>query len=201
MSNKKSFAIRATRTGNHDFTSQDIAIIVGNAVVKETKASVDLNNPDFELFIEVRQEYTYIFIEKYAGPGGMPVGSQGCVLSLIDTKKDILASWYLMKRGCKIIFLNFNKSNNEILKSFTNDWFVKFEIIQLKSKKNIFKNIRKIALENNCDAVITGHILSDNVISELKNYKKNIDIPIFNPLISMNEKKLNAKCKEIGLKI
>jgi tRNA uracil 4-sulfurtransferase len=201
LSKNKSFAIRATRTGKHDFSSQDIAIILGNSIVNETKASVDLINPDFEIFIEVRQDNSYIFIEKIAGPGGMPVGSQGCVLSIIDKKKDILASWYLMKRGCKIIFLNLKKSNNQILKSFTNDWFVKFNVFQTNSKKNIFENIKKTALENKCDAVITGHILSGSTILDLKNYKRNIDIPIFNPLISMNEKIVIKKCNEIGLKI
>ena len=36
LNSKKSFAIRVTRTGDHDFSSQDVAVQVGSEIVKET---------------------------------------------------------------------------------------------------------------------------------------------------------------------
>ena len=105
LDSKKSFAIRVYRTGDHDFSSQDVAIKIGSVIVKQTKASVNLTKPDFELFIEVRNDKAYLFIEKIKGFGGMPVGTQGNILAFIDSQNAILASWYLIHRGCKPIFL------------------------------------------------------------------------------------------------
>ena len=38
LTGEKSFAIRATRTGEHKFTSQEVAVRIGNDIVKATKA-------------------------------------------------------------------------------------------------------------------------------------------------------------------
>jgi len=56
LNKEKSFALRVTRTGEHDFSSQDVAVKLGNVIVDATKAGVDLSNPDFELFIEIRNK-------------------------------------------------------------------------------------------------------------------------------------------------
>ena len=72
LNKEKSFAIRVTRTGNHDFSSQDVAVKIGNAIVKATKATVNLIKPDFELFIEIRNDNSFIFTEKIRGTGGLP---------------------------------------------------------------------------------------------------------------------------------
>jgi len=121
----KSFALRVTRTGKHNFTSKDAAIKIGNEIVNVTKASVDLTNPDFELYIEIRNDKAFLFIEKIKGYGGMPIGTQGNVLAFIDTPQAILASWYLTHRGCRPIFLATDETNK------TNVTF--FYLIQLTS--------------------------------------------------------------------
>ena len=101
-----SFALRVTRTGQHSFTSQDVAVKIGNDIVKATKANVNLTKPNFELFIEIRNDKAFLFLEKFQGTGGLPLGTQGKALALIDSPQSILASWYLMRRGCKTIFVN-----------------------------------------------------------------------------------------------
>ena len=80
LNEKKSFAIRTTRTGEHNFSSQDVAIKIGNDIVKATKASVDLTNPDLELFIEIRNDKAFVFTEKIPCMGGMPINTQGKIL-------------------------------------------------------------------------------------------------------------------------
>lgn len=204
INKKTSFAIRATRTGNHDYTSQDVAIKVGDAIVKDTKAPVNLSNPDFELGVEIREQNSYIFIEKIRGTGGMPLGSQGEVLSIIDGVESILASWYLMRRGCKSIFLKTKKLDNEIINSFMDKWFIKSDIFEINSDNNLYEQINKIAEEKDCEAVVTSHsifINQDKTIKDLKKIKKNLVLPILTPLIAMDQNEINNKCKEIDLKI
>ena len=102
----QSFAVRARRSGSHDYSSQELAARVGAAVLKanaEKNIRVDLSNPDVELFVEVRQKKAYIFLEKYAGPGGLPMGTQGRVVALLDDERSAAAAWMMMKRGCRVI--------------------------------------------------------------------------------------------------
>jgi len=201
LNKNKTFALRVTRTGEHNFNSQEIAIKIGNDVVKATNARVNLNNPDIELFIEVRNTKAFIFTKKIYCIGGLPFGSQGNVLALIDSPESILASWYLLRRGCKTIFINRNKSNDSILNSFINDWFVKSEIFTITSK-NQNNKINEIAFEKKCNALVTNHTLYVQPLKtlyEIRQLKKIFKIPVLHPLIAMNEKEINKKCKEIGI--
>jgi thiamine biosynthesis protein ThiI len=104
LTDGQSFAIRARRTGTHDFSSKDIGEVVGRAVKEATGASVQLSKPDLQLFIEVRANNAYLYTEVFPGVGGLPVGSQGKVVALISGGLDSpVAAWLMMKRGCTII--------------------------------------------------------------------------------------------------
>ena len=204
LNNKTSFAIRSTRTGKHNFSSQDVAIHVGNEIVKSTKANVNLTKPDFELFIEIRNDNAFLFTEKIHGVGGMPYGTQGNVLAIIDSNESILASWFLMRRGCKAIFINTKETFEDVLVSFLENWFIKKDIFLAKEGKNVFKEVENIASKNNCKAVVTGHILNGDyqkTISEIKLLKKHINLPILQPLITMHREDLNNKYMEIGINL
>ena len=107
----ESFGIRARRAGIHDFTSRDIGVACGDAVYNklEGKTSVDLTNPDREIFAEVRQKKAYVFTESVKGVGGLPLGTQGKMVVLISGGIDSpVAAWMMMKRGCDIILLHMN---------------------------------------------------------------------------------------------
>jgi len=104
------FAVRASRADKQlSFTSQDIAKKVGEVVRKLTKAKVDLSRPDKTIYISASKTQTYIFAQKLPGPGGLPVGSSGKVLSLISGGFDSIAASYLLaKRGASVDFLHFH---------------------------------------------------------------------------------------------
>jgi tRNA uracil 4-sulfurtransferase len=105
----KSFGIRARRTGIHDYSSNDIGVVVGGAIEKATGAPVRLAQPDVQLFIEVRAERAYIYTEVVPGVGGLPLGTQGKVIALISGGIDSpVAAWLMMKRGCTIVPLFFD---------------------------------------------------------------------------------------------
>ncbi|MEZ0319976.1 MAG: tRNA uracil 4-sulfurtransferase ThiI [Pyrobaculum sp.] len=98
----RKFAVRVHRTGNHSFTSRDVAAAVGAALV-EAGGSVDLENPDVELFIEVRGGNAYFYTEVVEGPGGLPLGSEGKVLALVSGGIDSpVAAWLMMRRGAHV---------------------------------------------------------------------------------------------------
>ena len=182
---------------------RSVAIELGNDLVKATKASVDLTKPDFKLFIEIRDERAFIFTEKIRGTGGLPLSTQGKLLALIDYSDSILAAWYLMRRGCAIIFVNINKSSTITLNSFITNWYAESDLIMIDPKQSsLYENLNKTASERNCDAVVTDHTICENSQNELydiKLMKKHINIPILHPLIAMEKEDINKKCRELGI--
>lgn len=107
----QSFAIRARRAGNHDFTSRDIGVACGDAVYEKMnrKIRVDLDDPDVEIFVELRQDKGYVFTGSVKGVGGLPLGTQGKMVALVSGGIDSpVAAWLMMKRGCDIIPLYLN---------------------------------------------------------------------------------------------
>ncbi len=201
LKKNQSFALRVTRTGTHDFTSMDVAVKIGATVVKELGNKVDLTNPDFEIFIDIRDKSSYIFKEKIQGPGGLPLGSQGKVVTIIKTQDSLLAAWYLMKRGCQNDFLISNKKLIDLTKKFCENWSNNALIKIVDSKKNIRENINDIVLENHCSAIITDHCLYKNEksLEEISFFKKFFPVPVLNPLIMMKPDKINKKLQEIGV--
>ena len=122
---EKPFAVKCRRVGTHNFSSREMAGFCGAAVIEVTDAPVDLSNPEFTLFMEVREDKTYIFHEKIPGPGGLPIGTQGRMIALVSGGIDSpVATYLMMKRGCDITILNFNNhpytsgSNEKIIKIY-----------------------------------------------------------------------------------
>ena len=197
MKETDSFALRVTREGNHEYTSQDVAVVVGDAVRIATNTKVNLTKPDFTLFIEIRSNDAYFYTDKIIGVGGLPLGTQGTVLSVIDTDQSILASWYMMHRGCKIIYVSENQKLNKKIETFTKKWYAESQIFTINQDKDFFDNVNKIAFDNKCEAVITGHNIKN--LETIKQFKEQINYPVLHPLIAMTKEQIQNKCKEIGL--
>lgn len=110
------FAIRARRSGNHSFSSADIGRACGdavwNALEKEGKhPRVNLSSPDREIFVEMRQDMAYVYLETIKGVGGLPLGTQGNMVVLMSGGLDSpVAAWLMMKRGVMIIPVYCNNS-------------------------------------------------------------------------------------------
>ena len=103
------FAVRARRTGQHEFTSQEIAGDLGGAVLErwpDRHLKVDLEHPEVELHVEVRGPKTYLYTGRQAGPGGLPLGVAGSVVALIDGRRGALGAYLMMKRGCRCAFVS-----------------------------------------------------------------------------------------------
>ena len=103
------FAVRAKRqkgAGGPD--SQELGAIVGSALcMRYPDAVVDLTNPEYEVFVEVREHGGFVYDARLPAPGGLPFGSQGTAIGLLSSGIDSpVASWLMMKRGCRMVHLN-----------------------------------------------------------------------------------------------
>ena len=56
------FAARTVRRGKHSFTSIDVNIAVGSAIVSELNLEVDLESPDYVVFTNIIDELSLIHI-------------------------------------------------------------------------------------------------------------------------------------------
>ncbi|MFO7835353.1 MAG: tRNA uracil 4-sulfurtransferase ThiI [Candidatus Thorarchaeota archaeon] len=143
----QSFAIDAHRVGEHDFTSMDIKIQLGDLVLQsfgDDSVSVDLDNPENLIYVEVRPDTAYIFTSTIEGLGGMPTGTQGKAICTISGGLDSpIAAYKVMRRGCIPVFLyldNAGYSNStcreaaieqaKILSKYIYDYEVKMYIVQ-----------------------------------------------------------------------
>ena len=102
------FAVRARRQSKTGMNSQQLGEYVGSAIYDAIPGlSVDLTDPEYELFVEVRDCGGLVYDTRIPAPGGLPWGSQGKVLCLLSSGIDSpVASWLAMKRGCEVLHLH-----------------------------------------------------------------------------------------------
>jgi thiamine biosynthesis protein ThiI len=103
-----SFAVRGKRQNKVGLNSQELGARVGSAIYDTIPGlRVDLTQPDYEIFVEVREFGGLIYDSRIPAPGGLPWGTQGKVLGLLSSGIDSpVASWLVMKRGCEITHLH-----------------------------------------------------------------------------------------------
>jgi thiamine biosynthesis protein ThiI len=102
----RSFRVTARRADkSFPIISPEIQRQVGAAVVAATGAPVDLSTETgLDIGVEVQRGRALVFAETFAGPGGLPLGSQGRVVALLSSGIDSpVAAWLMMKRGCGVI--------------------------------------------------------------------------------------------------
>lgn len=106
----ESFRITARRAfQTYPLTSVEINRELGTFVLERVKTRVDLDNPALTIHVEVLPSETFIYFDREPGPGGLPVGSSGTVMSLLSGGIDSpVAAWRMMKRGCRVEFVHFH---------------------------------------------------------------------------------------------
>ena len=162
---------------------------------------VDYKNFEKKIFIEITSKKIYIYTERINGLGGLPVGTSGRVLVLFSGGIDSpVASWLMMKRGCKADFLHFHASinNKQAFNSKINSLAKKFNIFQESSKLYLvpystysvftqgkiqekydlvlFKHFmlkfaEKLAEENHYDAIVLGDNLGQVASQTIENIR------------------------------
>ena len=103
--NFKTFKVETKRSDKRfPIPSMEFNNIIGSLVLKNKEGiSVDVHNPEYELKIEIREDYAYIYTKEIKGIGGYPVGVAGRGLLMLSGGIDSPVAGYLaMKRGIKI---------------------------------------------------------------------------------------------------
>ncbi len=182
---KESFALRIQKGGDMREKREDII----DSVAKNIKREVNLSNPKKEIFIERRKEGWFIYFKKHKCLRGLPVGSEGKVISLVSGGIDSPVASYLMAgRGVENIWIHFHsfplvsmasiEKTRELAKIFLNYqpmlkvYFVPFSEIQKEIKIKIdakyrvlvyrrimFKIAQKLAKAEMCEGLVTGESL------------------------------------------
>lgn len=90
------------------FSSPEISSKVGAHILDNIpEIKVDVHNPSFTIFIEVREQ-SYIYSEIIPGPGGMPIGTNGKATLLLSGGIDSpVAGYMIAKRGVVINAVHF----------------------------------------------------------------------------------------------
>lgn len=203
LKKNQTFAVRVRRTGSHKFSSQEAAVIIGKEILDNNDCSVNLTKPDIIIFVEIRDNKSYIYSEKVSCSGGFPVGTQGRIISLISDKNSITASWLIMKRGCNIIPIIFKNTDVELLEILKN-WgsILKQRKLQFDDMNNIdnlemlCNEINKIIHEAQADALVINEKKPEECNFKVDDY---IDVPIFRPLIGMTDKEIEELSQKIGI--
>lgn len=105
----QTFAVRSKRTGKHEYSSKDVQVKAGSAILdclKSRAVKVNLTNPDVVIYAEVIKDTAYVYHQIFKGYSGMPYGSQGKLICLFSGGIDSpVAAWLMMKRGANVRLL------------------------------------------------------------------------------------------------
>ena len=138
--NFKTFRVTAKRADkNYLLTSQEVNEKLGALIVRKLGKKVDLENPDLNCFVEIVSDSAFLYFEKEKGPGGLPVGTAGEVLSLLSSGFDSpVASWQLMRRGCRVDFIHFHSYPQTSKESQENVWEIVKVLNQYQFSSKLF---------------------------------------------------------------
>ena len=177
-----------TKRSNKDFpiSSLEFSSKVGAVILKNITCKVDVHNPDVILYIEIRNEGTFIYTNSNKGLGGYPVGVQGKGLLMLSGGIDSPVAGYLaLKRGVDLECLYFEspphtsiEAKNKVIKlaSIISNYSgnIKVHVIPFtKLQEEIYTNVpdtyivtimrrmmyriaEKVAKRRNCKVIING---------------------------------------------
>jgi len=105
-----SFRISARRAfKTYPMTSVELNRVLGAFVLERARTRVDLHHPELTVHVEVLPSETFVYVDRLAGPGGLPVGTGGTVTALLSGGIDSpVAAWRMIKRGCRVGFVHFH---------------------------------------------------------------------------------------------
>lgn len=224
------FAVRTRRIGRHDFSSIKVNEVIGKKLLKTNPAlSVDLNDPDQELFVEVREDYAYIFNEIFEGVGGLPVGSQEDTVAIFSgDASSSVAAFLMLKRGSPVYPVVFSLAEEEHIKKRAcvtaeslKQVHSELELCTVPLDRPLRKIVEEIpeelayvvcerltlrlaemiAKRKEAKALVTVG-LGRNTELPLSNWKaieSAVKIPILHPLVGLEDEDVKKIAKDIGI--
>lgn len=217
-----SFAVRVRRTGKHAYNSRDIEQALGKLILDSMESRVDLENPDKTIYVEVRDDAAYVYDRKIDGLGGLPYGSQGGLVALVSTGIDSpVASWMMMRRGCRIIALHMGDAEEvrpvverlefhacEKIKTYSVPLDeilgkISFEAGRytcIICKRMIYRIAEAVMEKESAYGIITGESIGQVASQTLQNLRTIdcVSAPVYRPLIGMDKEEIIKTARRIG---
>lgn len=110
LENARTFKVNAKRADKQfPMKSPEICAELGGRVLKKfPHLTVDVNNPDVVVTVEVRRDFAYIHTGNRKGAGGIPVGTSGQAMLLLSGGIDSPVAAYMMaKRGVRLSAIHY----------------------------------------------------------------------------------------------
>ncbi len=193
------YAVRARRSGRHGFRSIDVMRQLGAAL--NPGATVNLDDPEVEVCVEIRDEHAYLFAGRSEGAGGLPLGIESRAVALLSGGFDsAVASWMLLRRGVALDYVFCNLGGDayrrmvlEVAQSLAQRWsygtkprlytvefgpvveqlreVVGSSYLQVALKRQMYRAAEAIALRRRADAIITGEAVGQVSSQTLANLR------------------------------
>lgn len=185
---EKTFRVTVKRANKRfPIRSMDMQLLVAERILDEVPGlEGDLRNYDIELDIDIRFDQAYVYVDKFKGLGGLPLGTGGRAVALLSGGIDSpVAMWSIMRRGVVVEAIHFHsypytsqQAEDKVLAlaekvakygGQVNVHLVPFTRIQEAIGMNCFENLRitimrrimiriaeRIATIRNAKAIVTG---------------------------------------------
>lgn len=104
------FKVETTRTDKtFKLKSPELNSKIGGYILRDyDNFKVDVHNPDFKVFIDIKSN-AYVYSKRFRGLGGLPIGSSGKGLLLLSGGIDSpVAGFMVAKRGMKVDSIHFH---------------------------------------------------------------------------------------------
>lgn len=126
---------------SYPLTSQQLSPKIASKILRTIpNLKVDVHHPSLTLYVEVREDGAYIYIDQIKGMGGYPVGIGGKALLMLSGGIDSPVAGYLaMKQGIEIECVHFESTPMTSIESVQ-------KTIDLVEKLSIFAPHNKIKL-------------------------------------------------------
>ncbi len=189
-----------TKRGDKTFSikSMDFSALIGEKILNTfSDVTVDVHNPDIEIFIDIKKN-CYISSERITTVGGLPIGSCGKALLLLSGGIDSpVAGYMIAKRGVEISALYFHtypftseRANEKVkqLKEKLEEYCGKIKLYSVNlldvhkaikehcreeettilARRFMMRIAEKIAIENGLEMLITGESLGQVASQTMK---------------------------------
>ena len=214
LKNAKTFKVSAKRSDKKfAMTSPEISRQLGGRILsKYHHLKVDVNNPEVNVMVEIRDYGAYIHGGKEQGAGGMPVSTSGKGALMLSGGIDSPVAAYMMaKRGMKIMAVHFasppytsERARQKVItlcekmKEYTGDinlYIVPFtvpqeyirdngvpELFTVLMRRSMMRITEKIAEKEGAEAIITGESLAQ-VASQTLRAIRATDLSVEMPIL------------------
>jgi len=192
---------------------------------------VDVHKPELTVHVEVRENWAYVHANPLPGAGGMPVGSNGSAVTLLSGGIDSpVSSAMIARRGIHLVPVHFfstpytselaKEKVLELAKILTGYCgrlavqIVPFTHIQEEIRANcpeeyftlimrrfMMRISEKIAVKNNCKALVTGENLgqvASQTMEALRVTEECVSLPVLRPLIGMDKNDIVKIARKLG---